>query len=172
MPRLDAARVDAWRDLTSVFAELTRQVDEDLQAQWDIPLAWFEVLAALQRLGGAARPSRVATAMRLPPSSLSRRLDRLADEGWVERHRGVAGADGRAVVVELTRRGRNLWREMNVTYRRSVQRRFAAHLSDLEIDAIAGLIQRLDEAMAAFERPEAEDDFAADFLNVVRSGRA
>lgn len=155
MPRLDASRIDAWRDLNSVFAELSRQVDEDLHAEWDIPLVWFEVLAALQRLGGSARPSRVAAEMRLPPSSLSRRLDRLEAEGWVERRRGVPGADRRAVVVELTRRGRNLWREMNVTYRRSVQRRFAVHLDDTDIDAVGHLIERLDAAMV---RPVEVDD--------------
>lgn len=156
-PRLDAARIDAWRDLTGLLAELTRLVDEDLFDEWDIPLAWFDVLSALQRLGGSARPTAVAREMRLPPSSLSRRLDRLADEGWVERHRGTDPDDRRAVTVELTRRGRNLWREMNVTYRRSVQRRFAAHLSDEQIVAIRALVGDLDAAVAADAERVAQD---------------
>ncbi len=59
------------------------------------------------------------------PSSLCRRFDRLEEEGWVKRHRGVDPVDQRAVEVELTRRGRNLWREMNITYRRVVQQHFA-----------------------------------------------
>jgi len=155
-PRLDATRVDAWRDLTSLLGELTRQVDEDLLDEWDIPLAWFDVLSALQRLGGAARPIAVARELRLPPSSLSRRLDRLADEGWVERHRGTDPVDARAVRVELTRRGRNLWREMNVTYRRSVQRRFAAHLGDQQIATVRDLVERLEAAAAQAQRA-AED---------------
>jgi len=148
MPRLDARRLGAWRELTSVLAELTRGVDEDLLAEWDIPLAWFDVLAALQRLGGWARPIQVAEELRLPASSVSRRLDRLEDEGWIARHRGLDAEDGRAVVVELTRRGRNLWREMNFSYRRSVQARFATHLDDLEIDTIHEVTATLGRAQA------------------------
>ena len=118
--------VSAWRGLQSVARRDRRAASTSTcMEEWDIPLGWFDVLAALQRLGGRARPLDVAAEMRLPPSSLSRRLDRLEEEGWVKRHRGVDPVDHRAVEVELTRRGRNLWREMNVTYRRAVQRHFA-----------------------------------------------
>jgi DNA-binding MarR family transcriptional regulator len=144
MPRLDAARLGAWRDLTTLLAELTRGVDDDLLLEWTIPLGWFDVLAALQRLGGRARPVEVAAELRLPPSSLSRRLDRLEEEGWVARHREVDPDDRRVVEVELTRRGRNLWREMNVTYRRAVQARFATHLTDDQVRSIAEVVAALD----------------------------
>jgi DNA-binding MarR family transcriptional regulator len=133
MPRLDATRVQAWRDLQSIVAEVTRRIDDDVRAEWAVPLGWFDVLAALRDLGGRARPQDIAAAMRLPASSLSRRLDRLEEEGWVARHRDVEMADHRAVDVELTPRGRTLWREMNITYRRSVQHRFAQRLSDDQI---------------------------------------
>jgi hypothetical protein len=69
MPRLDAARLAAWRDLTTRLAQLSRAIDEDLLAEWDIPLGWFDVLAALQRLGGRGRPVAIAAELRLPPSS-------------------------------------------------------------------------------------------------------
>jgi DNA-binding MarR family transcriptional regulator len=144
MPRLDAARLGAWRDLTTLLAELTRGVDDDLLLEWTIPLGWFDVLAALQRLGGRARPVEVAAELRLPRSSLSRRLDRLEEEGWVARHREVDPDDRRVVEVELTRRGRNLWREMNVTYRRAVQARFATHLTDDQVRSIAEVVAALD----------------------------
>lgn len=144
MPRLDAARVGAWRDLQSVVAEVTRQIDEDLRHEWAVPLGWFDVLATLRRLDGRARPQDVAAAMRIPPSSLSRRLDRLEEEGWVARHRNVDPDDHRAVDVELTPRGRALWREMSITYRRSVQARFASRLTDDQIAAVTQLNLRLE----------------------------
>jgi DNA-binding MarR family transcriptional regulator len=140
MPRLDNVRLSAWRDLQSVIAELQRGIDDDLRREWAVPLGSFEVLAALRELGGSARPQDLAGWMRIPPSSLSRRLDRLEEEGWVARHRGVDPVDHRVVDVELTARGRALWREMNVSYRRSVQARFASLLSDdqiAELDTIA-----------------------------------
>ncbi|MGA1052008.1 MAG: MarR family transcriptional regulator, partial [Ilumatobacteraceae bacterium] len=94
-------------------------------------------------LDGRARPQDVAAWMRIPPSSLSRRLDRLEEEGWVRRHRDVDPEDHRAVEVELTRRGRALWREMNVSYRRAVQRRFAGVLDDTKIAGVADTNQVL-----------------------------
>ena len=158
MVRLDASRVAAWRGMQSVVAELERAIDEELRAEWDISLGWFDVLAALQRLGGAARPLDVALELRLPRSSVSRRLDRLQEEGWVARHRGVDTTDLRAVEVELTRTGRRLWREMNVTYRRAVQAHFARHLSEEQIGALREMIDLLTP------EPDPEPDAFADEL--------
>ena len=143
MPRLDATRVEAWRDLQSIVAEVTRQIDDDLRLEWAVPLGWFDVLATLRRLDGRARPQDVAATMRIPPSSLSRRLDRLEEEGWIARHRNIDPTDHRAVEIELTRRGRTLWREMNITYRRSLQARFAARLTDEQIAAVTELNSHL-----------------------------
>lgn len=144
MPRLDATRLAAWRDLQRLVFEINRTVDDDLRREWAVPLGSFEVLAALRELGGRARPQDVAAWMRIPPSSLSRRLDRLEEEGWIARHREVDPEDHRAVEVELTRRGRALWREMNVSYRRAVQHRFARILDDDEVGAVTRLVRRFD----------------------------
>ena len=116
-----------------MIGQIERGIDDELRADWDIPLGWFDVLASMQRLGGRARPLDVAADLRLPPSSLSRRMDRLEEEGWLKRHRHVDDADHRAVEVELTRTGRRLWREMNVSYRRALQAQFAIHLDDADI---------------------------------------
>lgn len=143
MARLDATRVAVWREMQSVSAEIERRIDEALLAEWEVPLGWFDVLSALQRLGGAARPSDVAVELRLVRSSLSRRLDRLEEEGWVQRTRPADLDDQRAVVVELTRRGRTLWREMNVTYRRAVQLHVASALSDEDVAALRRVLALL-----------------------------
>ncbi len=143
MARLDSSRIAAWRGLQALVGQIERGLDEELRADWDIPLGWFDVLASLQRLGGRARPLDVAADLRLPPSSLSRRLDRLQEEGWIARHREVPGADLRAVEVELTRTGRRLWREMNVSYRRALQAQFAIHLDDADIAHIARVLDTL-----------------------------
>lgn len=145
MPRLDATRVGAWRDLQSITVEITRRVDEDLRNEWAVPLGWFDVLATLRQLDGRARPQDVAAAMRIPASSLSRRLDRLEEEGWVRRHRRLE-PDGRAVEVELTKRGRALWREMNVSYRRALQARFAGMLDDDQIETLTEINQLLGDS--------------------------
>ena len=122
---------------------IERQLDEALRDEWDLPLTWVDTLAALQRLGGRARPIDVAYELALPPSSLSRRLDRLEEDGWVARHRDVDAADHRAVEVELTPRGRNLWRAMNVTYRRAVQASFAQQLDEQHIETLHEILDIL-----------------------------
>jgi DNA-binding MarR family transcriptional regulator len=147
MPRLDAARLAAWRDLQRVVVEINRLIDDDLQREWAVPLVSFEVLAALRELDGRARPQEVAVRMRIPSSSLSRRLDRLEEEGWIRRHREFDPHDHRAVEIELTRRGRALWREMNVSYRRAVQRRFAGVLDD------AAVVALVDTTRVLMDRP-------------------
>ena len=133
MARLDASRVGAWRGLQAMVGEIERDIDDELRAEWDISLGWFDVLASLQRLGGRARPLDISADLRLPASSVSRRLDRLQEEGWVARHRLVDDTDHRAVEVELTKSGRRLWREMSVTYRRALQALFAVHLDAQDI---------------------------------------
>ncbi len=143
MPRLDNVRVGTWRGMQALVAQLERGIDEELRADWDITIGWFDVLTSLQRLGGTARPLDVANDLRLPASSISRRLDRLEEEGWIARHRHVDDADKRAVDIELTKSGRRLWREMNVSYRRAVQSLFATHLDDDDIDALRRVLDLL-----------------------------
>lgn len=143
MSRLNSVRIGAWRGLQAVVGEMERSIDDELRAEWDISLGWFDVLASLQRLGGRARPLDVAADLRLPASSVSRRLDRLEEEGWVARHRHVDAADLRAVDVELTRTGRRLWREMNVTYRRALQSLFSSHLDDDDVTSLRDTIDKL-----------------------------
>jgi len=143
MPRLDNVRVGTWRGLQALVGELERNIDEELRADWDITIGWFDVLTSLQRLGGLARPLDIAADLRLPASSVSRRLDRLEEEGWIARHRHVDESDKRAVDIELTKSGRRLWREMNVSYRRAVQSLFATHLDDDHIDDLRRILDLL-----------------------------
>lgn len=142
MARLDARRIDAWRNVQSLSASIGRVVDDAVRAEWDIPLGWFDVLGSLQRFGGRARPQAVADDLRIPPSSLSRRMDHLEEEGWIVRSRAES-ADRRAIEIELTRPGRRLWREMNVTYRRAVQANFAVFLDDESIDSLERILTTL-----------------------------
>ncbi len=143
MPRLDNVRVGTWRGMQALVAQLERNIDEELRADWDITIGWFDVLTSLQRLGGRARPLDIANDLRLPASSVSRRLDRLEEEGWIARHRQVDDADKRAVDIELTKSGRRLWREMNISYRRAVQSLFATHLDDEDIDDLRRVLDLL-----------------------------
>lgn len=149
MARLDNVRVGAWRSVQALVGDIERRIDDELRAEWDIAVGWFDVLTSLQRFGGTARPLDISADLRLPASSVSRRLDRLEEEGWIKRHRSVDDTDRRAVEVELTKSGRRLWREMNKSYRRAVQSLFAAHLDDADIESLRRILGLLDSQFDA-----------------------
>ena len=142
MPRLDAERVALLRALTAATTAVTRQIDADLTSEFGLPLPWFEVMTALQRAGGTLRVNELRAALDEVPSSLSRRLDRMEEEGYVAR--GPATSDDkRAVTVTLTREGRSLWRDANITYRRAVQRHFNEVVTDSDMLALQRFISKL-----------------------------
>src|SRR3954464_9977027 len=129
MPRLDAGRVATWRAFGVVAAEVQRKVEAGLVDDYDLPLTWFEVLASLQAAGGSMRVGELCDALHELPSSLSRRLDRLEEQGFVSRTTTSVQDDRRAVLVSLTPDGRAEWRDANITYRRMVHQDFARVLS-------------------------------------------
>ena len=64
MPRLDAGRVATWRTFGLVAADMQRKVEAGLVDDYDLPLPWFEVLAALQAAGGTMRVGELCEALR------------------------------------------------------------------------------------------------------------
>ena len=142
MPRLDAERVALLRALTSATTAVTRQIDAELTTEFGLPLAWFEVMAALQRAGGTLRVSELRAALDEIASSLSRRLDRMEEERYVVRGPSPSD-DKRAVTVTLTREGRSLWRDANITYRRAVQRHFNDVVTESDMLALQRFITKL-----------------------------
>jgi len=136
MPRLDAERIDVWRRLCTVSVVIQRRIDRELEEEHGIPLAWYEVLAAVRSAGGSIRVHELAAALDEIPSSLSRRLDRMTDDGLVQRENTPSKDDRRAVTVHLTSEGRAVWRDATVTYRQMVQEHFARHLTESDVHAL------------------------------------
>ena len=76
------------------------------------------------------------------PSSVSRRLARMAEHDLVERSSDPVDGDRRSVTVTLTADGRTVWREASVTYRRVVQHRFAAKVTDSDLTVLQRLLSK------------------------------
>jgi len=136
MPRLDAERIALWRQFCTISTALQRQVDQALLDEHDLPLVWFDVLTAIRAAGGSMRIHELRDVLDEVPSSLSRRLDRMTDEGYLRRKHTPLPDDRRAVTVSLTASGRAAWRDANITYRRMVQQHFAQRLTDTDIAAL------------------------------------
>jgi DNA-binding MarR family transcriptional regulator len=143
MPRLDAERIALWRHWCITSTALQRRLDQQLTEDHDLPLSWFECLTAIRDAGGTMRVHELSEALNELPSSLSRRLDRMDEEGLVRRKHTPLPDDRRAVSVSLTRAGREVWRDANITFRRTVQGHFAQHLTDTDITALQRVLGKL-----------------------------
>jgi len=145
VPRLDAERIELWRQLCTTSAVLQRRIEQAMLDNHDLTLAWYDALTAIRSAGGRMRVHELCRALSEVPSSLSRRLDRLEDEGFVWRKSTPMPDDRRAVTVSLTREGRNVWRDATTTYRSVVQTHFARHLTESDIAALQRVWAKLGE---------------------------
>lgn len=143
MPRLDTERITLFRELGKITTAIRRQIDADLIDAFGISLVQFEVMASLQRAGGTMRVNELCSDLDEVPSSLSRRLDRMEEQGHIER-RAAANGDRRGVMVNLTRDGRSFWRDANVIYRRAVQKYFAQMVTESDVNAMQRLLSKLE----------------------------
>jgi DNA-binding MarR family transcriptional regulator len=142
MPRLDAERIGLWRQYCQLSAALQRKIDQQLADEHYMSLAWFECMTAIRDAGGTMRVHELCEVLGELPSSLSRRLDRLEDEGYVRRKHTPLPDDRRAVSVTLTSPGRAAWRDANITYRRMVQAHFAQHLTETDLLALQRIFSK------------------------------
>lgn len=63
-------------------------------------------------LEGPMRPSEITRLEQMTSGGVSKLIDRMEADGLIERRRGVLATDRRAVLVVITRKGRDLVRRM------------------------------------------------------------
>src|SRR5207245_8066996 len=95
--------LQAWDALLRAHATLLRQLETGLERQTGLALADFDVLGQLAIAGGSLRMTELADHALISRSGMTRRVTRLVHEGLVRR--AHADADGRGVVVRLTKSG-------------------------------------------------------------------
>ena len=117
----------AWAVLLTAHAVLVERIETALAAAGLPPLAWYDVLWALEKADGRLRMAELARRVVLSKSNLSRLADRLEDAGLVERQ--DAALDGRGYDLVLTRAGRALRRKMWPVYQAQIEALFSRHLS-------------------------------------------
>jgi DNA-binding MarR family transcriptional regulator len=139
IPNADA--VHAWQSLLRAHATLMRRLTTDLVAEVGLSLGDFDVLAQLGQAGGELRMSELAAQAYSSRSGMTRRIDRLVDEGLVSR--ASSDADGRGVVVALTESGLARLAEAAPVHLRHVQELFVAQLSDAELSTLASALDKV-----------------------------
>ena len=132
---------EAWQALIRAHATLMRQLATDLVDDIGLTLGDFDVLAQLGQAGGELRMSELAAQAYSSRSGMTRRIDRLVDEGLVARTN--TDVDGRGVVVGLTEAGVARLAEAAPAHLRRVRELFVERLSDGELAALASALEKV-----------------------------
>ena len=133
--------LDAWRSLLHAHASLMRELATDLARKARLPLGDFDVLAQLARAGGELRMTDLATKTFSSRSAMSRRVDRMVDEGLVRR--SVANTDGRGVAVALTEAGLARLAAAVPIHLQGVSKLFIERLDDRELEVLQRALDKV-----------------------------
>jgi len=131
----------AWRALLRAHASLMRQLATDLVQETGLTLGDFDVLAQLAVAGGELRMTELAARAFTSRSGMTRRIDRLVDEGLVRR--ANADADARGVVIALTDAGVACLTETAPVHLRGVSKLFVAPLDDQELAVLERALDKV-----------------------------
>lgn len=132
---------NAWRAFMRAHASLMRELSVDLTEKVGLSLGDFDVLAQLAFGGGELRVTELANRVFSSRSALTRRLDRMVDEGVVSRSK--AEADARGVVIGLTETGEARLLAALPPHLEAVSALFSSRLSDEELEVLERALNRV-----------------------------
>lgn len=139
-PDLDVAPVGVVSRVARVAARFSQALEANFE-RYGLTKADFEALAALRRSGSPYRLSQtqLMRELSLTPGSVSVRIARLVERGFVER---LAAGDRRGVIVGLLPDGEKAFEDV-VDDHLATERRLLAALEPGEQELLAGLLRRL-----------------------------
>lgn len=134
--------VEAWRAFITAHAEVIGAIESRLEEEGYLALSSYDVLVALSETPGRRLRMRdLARFVILSRSALSRLVDRLEAQGFLERVR--SGEDRRGAYAVLTDAGQRELVRTWPAYGREIQRHFARYLSDGEAELLRSLMSRI-----------------------------
>lgn len=140
--RLTQTQLGAWRLFLRAHAQVTRQLEHELLAEQDLPLASYEVLLHLAEApDGRLRMTQLADQVLLSRSGLTRLVDRLERDGLVTR--ASCPSDARGTLAVLTEAGRDRLRAAAPTHLRGVAEHMVERLTADELAQLQGLMGKL-----------------------------
>ena len=138
----DKIVIRAWARLMKVQQLALANAEAALKEVDFPPLAWYDILLELERVGDAGlRPFELEREMLLAQHNLSRLIDRLETAGYVERR--ACEDDRRGQMIVITSAGRDIRRRMWPVYSEVIQRFIGSRISQKQaktLDEILGLL--------------------------------
>jgi len=132
----------AWRGMLRVHSHLVKALDAELVAEHGLSLTAYEVLLYLDEAPGRRmRMHDLASSVLLSRSGLTRLVDRLERDGFIERV--ACEEDARGAFAVLTPAGQRKRDTARATHLDGVRRHFLARLGPREQEALGGIWERV-----------------------------
>jgi len=139
---LEGSDLGSWGGFLQTYARVVGRLDSELRAAHGLSLSAYEVLMRLGRAdGGRLRMCDLASSVLLSPSGITRVVDRLVAEGFVER--SCDPTDGRGRHAVLTERGQQKLVDAQHTHLAGVREAFLERLTPDEREHLAAIWARL-----------------------------
>ncbi|MCC7364681.1 MAG: MarR family transcriptional regulator [Dehalococcoidia bacterium] len=136
----------AWRAFLTAHARAMAVLEDELQAECDLALAWYDVLVQLSDAAeNRLRMHELARAVLLSRAGLTRLVDRMTAAGLVERV--PCQEDRRGTWVAMTAEGRRVLDNASPVHLRGVERHFTRHLADREAEELREVCARVVAAL-------------------------
>ncbi|MDX6466450.1 MAG: hypothetical protein QOI27_1490 [Gaiellaceae bacterium] len=148
--------LEAWVRFLRAHASLTRQMSARLEADHGLTLNDYDCMVQL-----AYAPERslrrvdLSRSVLLSPSGITRLLDGLEREGWVEKR--SCASDARVTYAVLTESGLAKFKAARKSHLADIEQAFGSRYTPEELEAVSSLLGRLldsDEPVACTEEPE------------------
>ncbi len=141
----------AWLMLLKTCNEMQRFTNSRLQTGFQTSLSRFDVLANLDQAGGTLSIGNLADRLIASSGNISRLLDRMIDDGLIERRTNPQ--DRRVNDISMTARGRRLFRRMASNHEQWVDSIF----SSINNEDIVELLRHLSSVRGNIEVAESGD---------------
>jgi DNA-binding MarR family transcriptional regulator len=146
-------RLVVWRQFLEAHAIVVGALETELDEARGLPLAWYDVLVALQEAPDQRlRMQDLARRVLFSRSGLTRLVDRMVGAGYVGRER--CEDDRRGTYAVLRPAGARCLRDASGVHLRGVRDHFARHLDDQDVDALSRALAHVLEGEGA-RNPEA-----------------
>jgi DNA-binding MarR family transcriptional regulator len=140
--RLSETELRAWQALLHAHHDVIRRLEDELEREHRLSLAEYDVLLRLARApDNALRMTELADRVMLSPSGLTRAVDRLVDDGLVQRDRFEG--DGRVMLARPTDKGRRVLRHAARTHLRGIREHFTGRLTEAQLRNVASALESI-----------------------------
>jgi DNA-binding MarR family transcriptional regulator len=132
-----------WEALLTIRAALEPTIDRELKARCGLPFTWFDVLFQLNQVPKQRLlMHKLASALLLSKSGLTRLVDRMEDADLVQREAN----DRRSTYVSMTELGMATFKQAMPFVQTSIRHHFAQHIADDEVPVVEAVLTRIARA--------------------------